>query len=104
MTTRSRSDPFRSSRLWSRAAHRQALPVDVLDGPRRGVIANVLGYRRRSGETVVTVTWRAHGRLNLSSAHFSYGTPREALDAGWELGAAFEADALHAERMARKHG
>jgi hypothetical protein len=80
------------------------MPVDVPGGPRRGMIGNVLGYRLRSGETVVTVTWPSQDRANLSSTKFSYSSPREALDAGWELGEGFVADALHVERMARIYG
>jgi hypothetical protein len=88
--------------FWGSEAHRQKMPLDVAGGPRRGEIANVLAFRHRTGVTEVTVTWPVEDQVNLSTAKFEYASPREALDAGWELGEKYEADAAFMERMARR--
>jgi len=80
---------------------RQAMPIDVPDGPAKGTIANVLATRERSGKTIVTVTWPAGNEPNLSAHRFEYETPRAALDAGWELGDRYHEDAVYMERMRR---
>jgi len=87
--------------MWSGAARRQKMPLDVPGGPRRGETANVLAFRHRTGVTEVTVTWQVENQVNLSKAEFTYTSPREALNAGWELGEKYEADAMFMERMAR---
>lgn len=84
---------FPASRYWAGPAHRQALPVDVPNGPDAGEIANVLAYRGTSGRTVVTVTWKGSEEFNLNSHTIAYDSPVDALTAGWELGEAFEQDA-----------
>ena len=64
----------------------------------------MLATRKRSGETIVDITWKVEGQVNLSSHSFRYECPRLALDAGWELGPAYEDDAAFMERMERIYG
>jgi len=90
---------FPGSLHWGGPAHLQEMPLDVPGGPREGEEAGVLAFRRRSGETIVTVTWKVEDQVNLSSHDFEYASPREALDAGWELGERYEQDAVRMERM-----
>jgi hypothetical protein len=58
---------FAASRMWAGAAHVQRMPLDVPDGPHKGEKANVLSTRERSGKTVVEVTWKVDGQVNLDS-------------------------------------
>ncbi len=95
---------FSGSLHWGGAAHKQKMPLDVPNGPREGEVAGILAFRRRSGETTVTVTWKVKNQPNLSSHDFEYASPRGALDAGWELGEQYEQDAIHMERMRRIYG
>ncbi|NYF30674.1 hypothetical protein [Sphingopyxis sp. JAI108] len=74
------------------------MPIDVPGGPRKGEVANMLATRTRSGETIVEVTWKVEEQANLSSHSFRYENPRLALDAGWELGTAYEEDVAFMER------
>lgn len=104
MTANEHERVFASNLYWTRAAHLQAMPLDVPDGPDAGQVANVLGFRHRSGKTDVTVTWKVVGQMNLSSHTFNYDSPQQALDAGWELGERFEHDAKFMERMALIYG
>jgi hypothetical protein len=104
MTEEKMRNVFAGPRVWGGAAHRQKLPFDVPGGPRRGDVANVLAFRNRTGVTTVTVTWPVAEQPNLLKAEFEYGSPREALDAGWALGEYYEADATFMERMARTYG
>jgi hypothetical protein len=85
--------------MWAGAAHVQRMPLDVPDGGHKGEKANVLSTRERSGRTVVEVTWKVDGQVNLDSHRFNYDSPRTALNAGWEIGKAYEADAFFMERM-----
>lgn len=93
---------FPSPCMWAGEAHRQKMPLDVPAGPHRGEIANVLAFRHRTGMTEVTVTWPVEDQVGLSTAKFEYASPREALEAGWELGKQYEADAAFMERIARR--
>lgn len=90
---------FSGARYWAGPAHRQQMPIDVPGGPREDEVAGVLAFRDRSGVTTVDVTWAVEGQVNLSSHRLCYKSPRAALDAGWELGAAYEQDAAHMARM-----
>lgn len=95
---------FLGPRMWGGKAHRQKMPLDVPGGPRRGEIGNVLAFRDRTGATEVTVTWPVAEEVHLLKAKFEYASPREALNAGWELGEKYEADASFMERMTRIYG
>lgn len=98
MTTVRSKPIFPSTRVWNREADRRALPIDVPGGPRKGEVANLLVTRHRNGETIVEITWKVEGQVNLSSHIFRYDSPRAALDDGWELGPRYEEDALAMER------
>lgn len=104
MTNANARNIFAGPCMWGGAAHRQKMPLDVPGGPRRGEVASVLSFRHRSGVTEVTVTWPVEDQVNLSKAEFTYGSPREALNAGWELGEKYERDAEFMEKMARIYG
>lgn len=104
MATADTKPVFPSNLHWGGPAHRQKMPFDIPDVPRAGEMANVLAFRRRSGATEVTVTWRVEGQVNLSCRQFDYDSPREALDAGWELGERYEQNAAFMERMTLIYG